>query len=82
MGFDYRASRGLGATDSGLGGHKQNSVCTKTQRRGAVTLQETESKPSASVGGPPVEAWVGRGSPQGQGHWKFPLGINPLEVHH
>ena len=27
----------------------------------------------------PVESWVVRGSPQGQGHWKVPLGINPLE---
>ena len=42
--------------------------------------QETEPKP-ASVGGPPVEEWVGRGSPQGWGHWKVPLGVNPLGGH-
>ena len=29
----------------------QNFVHTKTQRKGAVTLQETEPKLSASVGG-------------------------------
>ena len=37
-------------------GHKQNFAWTNTQRKGAVTPQETESKLSASVGGPPVEA--------------------------
>ena len=36
--------------------------------------KETEPKPPASVGGPPVAVWVGRGSPQGRGHWKVPLG--------
>jgi len=47
-----------------------------------VTPQETEPKPPANIGGPPVEAQVGRGSPQGCGHWKVPLGVNPLGVHH
>ena len=47
-----------------------------------MTPQETESKPPASAGGLPVEVWVSRGSPQGRGHWKVPLGINPLGVHH
>ena len=47
--------------------------------------QETEPKLSASVGGSPVEAWVGRGSPQGWGYWqqqsgKAPLGIILLDV--
>ena len=32
--------------------------------------QETEAKLPVSVGGSPVEAWVGRGSPQGRGHWQ------------
>ena len=82
MGFDYKTSTGLGETDSSLGGHRQNLECTKIQRKGAVTTRETEPKLPVSVGGPPVEAWVSRGSPQGQGHWKFPLGINPLGVHH
>ena len=44
-----------------------------------MTPQETNPKPPASVGGPAVEAWVSRGSPQGQGCWqqqsrKVPLG--------
>ena len=59
----------------------------KTQRKGAVTPQATEPELPASVGGSPVVLWVGRGSPQGQGHWqqqakKVPLGINPLGGHH
>ena len=52
------------------------------QRREAVTSQETEPKLPASVEGPPVEAWVGRGSPQGQAHCKVLLGLNPLGVCH
>ena len=80
--LDHKTYTGVGETDSSLGGHKQNLARTKIQRKGAVTPRETEPKLHASVGGSPVEAWVGRGSPQGQGHWKFPLGINPLEVHH
>ena len=47
--------------------------------------QETEPKLGTSVGGSPVEVWVGRGSPQGLGHWqqqseKVSLG-NPLGSH-
>ena len=41
-----------------------------------------QPKRPASLGGPPVEVCVGRGSPQGWGHQKVPLGINPLGVHH
>ena len=48
-GFDYKTSGGN--RDSSLGGHKQNLACTKTQRKGAVTPQETEPD---SVGGSPV----------------------------
>ena len=38
-------------------------------------------------GGSPVEAWVGRDSPQRRGRWqqqswKFPLGVSPLGGHH
>ena len=40
--------------------------------------QQTEPKLPASVGGPLVEAWVDRGSPQGLGHWKVPFGTNSL----
>ena len=73
--------------DFTLGGHKQNLVCTRTERKGAVTPQETEPDLPASVGGSPVEAWVGSGSLWGQGHWqqqswKMPLGVSPLGVHH
>ena len=67
--------------DSSLEKHKQNPTCTKTQRKGAVIPQETEPKLPAHAEGSPVEAWVGRTSPQG--HWqeqarKVPLGINSL----
>ena len=77
VGFDYRPSRGLRETDSSFRGHKQNFAHTKTQRRGAVTPQEAEPKLPASVGGPPLEVWVSRGSPQGRKHWKFPFDVNP-----
>ena len=46
---------------------QQNLACTKTQRKGAVTPQETEPKPPTSVGGSPVEMWLGKGIPQGWG---------------
>ena len=59
-----------GEADSCLGGYKQNLVCAKTQRKGAVIPQETEPKLPASVGGSPVEVWVGKASPQAQGHWQ------------
>ena len=74
--------RTRGDRDSRLGWHKKNFGCTKIQRREAVTPQETEPNLFASVGGPPVEAWVSRGSPQGWGHWKVPLGVNPIGVHY
>ena len=45
--------------------------------------KETEPKLARpQVGGPPVEVWGSRGSPQGQGHWKVPFGVNPLGVCH
>ena len=56
MGFDYRPSGELKETETPVfGGHKQNFVLTKTQRRGVVTPEETEPKLLANVGGPPVE---------------------------
>ena len=79
---------GLGGNrDSRLGRHEQNLAHTKTQRKGAATQHKTEPKLAAGVGGSPVEAWVGRGSPQGWGHWqhragKVCLGINPLGGRH
>ena len=69
--------------DSSLGGHKPNLKCTKSQRNRTVTLQETEPKLLANVGGSLVEVWVSRGSTQGPGIWqqlsgKVPFGINPF----
>ena len=50
------------------GGHKQNLVCTRTQEKGAVTPQETDSDLPGSVQESPAEAWVGGGLLQGWGH--------------
>ena len=77
----------MGEIDSSLGAHKQNLAYTKTQGKGAVTPQETNQNYLLSVGGPPVEAWFRKVSPQGQGHWrqqarKVPLGVNPLGLLH
>ena len=52
-----------------------------------MTPQETEPKLPASVGGCPVEAWIGRGSPQGWGQWwqqfeMVSLGVSPFEGPH
>ena len=73
----YRPSRGLRETDCSLGGHKQNFAYTKTQRRAMLTPQDTEPKLPASVRGAPAEVWIGRGSPQGQGHWEVLIDIDP-----
>ena len=51
--------------DSSLGGHKQNLAHAKTQSKRAVTPQETEPKLTSSVGEPPLEVWIIRGSQQG-----------------
>ena len=67
MGFDYRTSAGLGKQT--LGEHKQNLVCTRTQEKGEVTPQETDSDLPISAQGFPVEAWVSGGLLQGQGRW-------------
>ena len=53
-----------------LGGSKQNLVHTRTQEKGAVTPQETESNLPVSVREPPTEAWVDGGLPRGQEHWQ------------
>jgi len=52
-----------------LEGHKQNLVCTRTQKKGAVTLQETEPDLPVSVQ-ESLEVWIDSGLPQGQGHWQ------------
>ena len=59
MGFDYRTSAGLGKQT--LGEHKQNLVHTRTQEKGAVTLQETVMDLPVGVRESPVEVWVGGG---------------------
>ena len=63
--------------------HKQNLACTKTQRKGAATHRRLNQNYALVLGGSPVEVWVGRGSPQGLGHWqqqseKVSLGNPPL----
>ena len=73
----YRSSRGLRETDCSLGGHKQNFAYTKTQRRAVLTPQDTEPKLPASVRGAPAEVWIGRGSPQGRGHWEVLIDVDP-----
>ena len=47
MGFYYRTSTGLG--EQTLGGHKQNLVRTRSQEKGAVSPQETESDLSVKL---------------------------------
>ena len=51
-----------------LGGHKQNFVRPRTQEKGAVTPQQTDPDLPMSVHESQVEAWVGGGLLQGQGH--------------
>ena len=57
-----------GNKDSTLGGQTENLLHTKTQGKGAVTLQETEPDIFAGVGRSPVEAWGGSSSTQGPRH--------------
>ena len=59
MGFDYRTSTGLGKQI--LRGHKQNLVHTRTQEKGAVTLQETDPDLPVGVQESLAEAWVDSG---------------------
>ena len=87
MGFDNKTSMGLGERETPIFEGINKTLCPPKLRKGAVTPQKTEPKLPAGVGGSPVEVWVSRGSPQGQGHWqqhsgKVPLGINPLGGHH
>ena len=61
----------------------QTKSCThQTQKKGAVTPQEIESKLPASVRSSPMEAWVCRGSPQAQRHWQQESRKIPLHVSH
>ena len=51
-----------------LGRQKQNLVHTKTQEKGGVTQQESDPDLPMGVQESLVEAWVGSGLLQGQGH--------------
>ena len=50
---------------SRLLGHKQNLVCTRTQKKGAVISQETDPDLPVSVQESVAEGWVRRGLLQG-----------------
>ena len=65
MGYDYRIFIGLGKQT--LGGHKQNLVHTRSQKKGAVTPQETDPDTSMSVQESLAEAWVDGDLLQGPG---------------
>jgi len=49
-------------------GHKQNFVCTRIQKKGAVTPQETDPDLPVSVQESAAEGCVGSGLLQGWGH--------------
>ena len=68
-----------GTRDSRLGGHKQNTAHTKTQRKGAVTAQEAEPKLPARVGRLPVGAWAGSGHHRDGGTGSSSLRRAPLQ---
>ena len=52
---------------------------TRTQKKGAVTAQETDLDLPVSVQESPVEAWVGSGLLQGWGHWVSSVCMGPFE---
>ena len=64
MVFDYRTATGL--VKQTFGGYKQNIVWTTTQKKGAVTPQETVPD-FLRVQESLVEVWVGSGLLQSQG---------------
>jgi len=51
-----------------LGGHKQNLVCTRTQKKGAVTQIETEPNLPVSVQESLGETWIDSGQSWGKEH--------------
>ena len=61
-----RTYTGLGKQT--LGECKQNLVCTRTQKKGAVTQQETDPDLPVSVKESLAEAWLGSGLLQGWRH--------------
>ena len=66
MAFDYRTYTEL--RKQTLGGHKQNLVCTRTQKKEAVTPEETGPDLPVTVQESPVDAWVSGGLIEGQRH--------------
>ena len=66
QGFGYRTNTRLGKQI--LGGHKQNLVCTRTQKKEAVTPEETGPDLPVTVQESRVEACAAGGLLQGQGH--------------
>ena len=62
MEFDYRTSTVLGKQT--LERHKQIIVCTRTQEKRALILQETEPDLPVSVWESLAEVWVDIGLPQ------------------
>ena len=66
MGVDYRTYTGLGKQT--FGGHKQNLMGTRIQKKGGVTPQETDPDLPVSVQESAAEAWVSSGLLQGWEH--------------
>ena len=75
--FDYITSTVLGKQT--LGGHKQNSVCTRTQDKEAVTTQDSDPNFPVSVQESLVEVWVDSGCHWIRGTDYNSPGINPFE---
>ena len=61
-----RTYTGLGKQT--LGGHKQTLVGTRTQEKGAMTLQETDPDLAVSVQESLAEVCISGGMLQGRGH--------------
>ena len=62
-----------------LGEHKQNLVHTRTQKKGAVTPQETDPDLPMSVQESLADAWVSSGLLQGWGHQISSACMKPFE---
>ena len=59
----------MGETET-LGGHKQNLVHTRTQKKGAAAPQKTEPDTPVSVLESLAEASVSSGLQRDHGHWQ------------
>ena len=58
---DLICNQDQGNRRSTLGGHTQNLMCTRTQGKEAVTLQEIESDQPPNIGRSPAEVCVSSG---------------------